>query len=352
MNRRILILILSGLLFFLGGCKTASDGMRPLDVAPLYEKLAEMEDLIANSPIGTEDNTYPQSAYDELLAARDELMLGISKANAGYFILQFEIDNYVIAADKAIAAFRNSLQITLEPGTPASLTVFGIDSAGRIEFGESPLFGAGQAWSVESWMRYDSGFFECGIADFISTFSWREDGTSEGWMVNFMGSGLRTTIGMGPQTGRVFEWSGNYPTNYGEWNHVVAVYDATATDGQLKMYLNGELFWSKVNDIVDGSGVQQQYQPTSSNLKMWAFQRPADPTCCMTGGIRNFRLWSKALSAVEVAELMNSEVTGSEAGLVCAWDFDVVPENPEAIADKTGRFSAKLVGRYKWTALE
>ena len=39
-------------------------------------------------------------------------------------------------------------------------------------------------------------------------------------MINFLGSNLRTTIGMGPQEGRVLEEGRAYPDNFGKWNHV------------------------------------------------------------------------------------------------------------------------------------
>jgi len=45
---------------------------------------------------------------------------------------------------------------------------------------------------------------------------------------------------------------------------------------------------------------------------------------------------------------MTSDVKGTEANLICAWDFISVPTDPENVPDKTGRHSAKLVGKYKW----
>ncbi|UVV58919.1 hypothetical protein NXY28_23630 [Bacteroides thetaiotaomicron] len=43
-------------------------------------------------------------------------------------------------------------------------------------------------------MKYDAGFFESGIGSFLSTFDGKQP--NEGWMINFLGSNLRTTIGM------------------------------------------------------------------------------------------------------------------------------------------------------------
>ena len=48
---------------------------------------------------------------------------------------------------------------------------------------------------------------------------------------------------------------------------------------------------------------------------------------------------------------MNSDVTGTESGLVCAWDFTTVVEDVTNIPDKTGKHVAKIVGNYKWLKL-
>ncbi|UVV53321.1 hypothetical protein NXY15_00415 [Bacteroides thetaiotaomicron] len=72
----------------------------------------------------------------------------------------------------------------------------------------------------------------------------------------------------------------------------------------------------------------------------------------MTGFIKKFRMWSTAKSANEVKTLMNSDVTGTESGLVCAWDFTTVAEDVTNIPDKTGKHVAKIVGNYKWFKVE
>ena len=124
------------------------------------------------------------------------------------------------------------------------------------------------------------------------------------------------------------------------------------SEGQLKMYVNGELFFSKTNDVKNDAGVLQNYMPNTRNQNMWAFQEPTDNSRCMTGFIKKFRMWSTAKSANEVKTLMNSDVTGTESGLVCAWDFTTVVEDVTNIPDKTGKHVAKIVGNYKWFKVE
>ncbi|NPA35441.1 MAG: LamG domain-containing protein [Chlorobi bacterium] len=316
----------------------------------MYSKLNDMQNILDTAAVGDEDGTYPYESVIILAKEKENLENAISMANADRFFLQYEIDNYCVMADKAIADFESSLQITLDPGTPAEIKVFGIDQKGRIEFGASPKFGGSDAFTVESWIKYDEGFYESAIGDFLATFNNTAD-PYEGWMINFMGDNLRATLGMGPQSNRVLEFGSVYPKNYGEWNHIAMVYDASLSEGQLKMYLNGELFFSKTNDIYDESGNLQSYVPNTQNTNMWAFQEPTDLSRCMTGYIKKFRMWDGAKSMEEIKYLMSSDVSGSESDLICAWDFTEMPEDVENIPDKTGQFSAKLVGKYKWYPL-
>lgn len=318
-----------------------------LNLDCLYDNIEMMSTILDTSQFGIQDGTYPVESSDNMQLAITNLQTGISMAMADRFILQYEVDNYCVAAAKEIASFENSIQITLEPGTPAELIVFGIDQMGRIEFGDSPDFAGSDGFSVESWIKYDDGFFEFAIGNFLSTFSSGVE-PYEGWMINFMGANLRATLGMGPQFSRVLEFGSIYPENYGEWNHIVMVYDASLPEEQLKMYMNGNIFFVKTNDINDASGVIQSYSPNTVSMNMWAFMEPTDHNRCMSGYIKKFRYWNYAISQDDVVQNMGAEVTGTESGLVCAWDFEEMPEDVENMPDKTGNHTATIVGKHKW----
>ncbi len=352
MNKSIQIILIVFIAFItiISSCKTVKTEPPELNYDCLYSLLDEMQSYVDTAAFGDVDGTYTFESEVLLNNEIEKIQYAISSANADRFFLQYEIDNYCVAAEKTIEDFKNSYQITLDPGTPAELIVYGIDQKGRIEFGADKRFGGSKAFTVESWIKYDEGFYESAIGDFIATFNNTAD-PFEGWMINFMGDNLRATIGMGPQSYRVLEFGSPYPKNYGEWNHIAMVYDEYLTEGQLKMYLNGELFFSKTNDIYNESGELQSYVPNTQNLNMWAFQEPTDLSRCMTGYIKKFRMWDSAKSIEEIRNLMNTDVTGTEDDIICAWDFTVVPENADSIPDKTGRFNAKLVGKYKWFPL-
>lgn len=338
--------------FLAVGCQGPEfKGTGSIDYEPMLTKMAEMQDLLDKSTFGSVDGTYPVQAGEDLRAALDKLQLGVSKAKAGQLVLQYEVDMYVVQADRDIKSFKNTYQETLPAGTPAELLVYGTYKRGYIDFGTSPKFTEGNAWTIEFWLKLNGDFEKGPMGDVVSTFNAKEGGY-EGWTVNFMGDALRTTVAMGPQAGRVLEFGKTYTVETDVWKHVAVVYDGNASSKQLNMYIDGELFWEKDNDIVDGGGVLQHYIPASADMQMWAFQRPTNPECSMVGFLKQFRLWSVAKTQTEVAASMNSEVSGNEAGLTCAWDFTEVPEDKERIADKTGRFSARIVGMHKWYKTE
>lgn len=351
MTKAHLIFVLSASALLFSCNKSDEPKTIPLDISCIESSIIEMKSILDTATIGETDGTFPRENAVELQEAVVTAQSGLSKARAGEFILQFEVDNYCTAAKKAIQDFLDSYQITLDAGTPAELIVYGVDQKGRIEFGSSPAYGGGTAFTVESWLKYNSGFFESAIGDFIATFN-NTSSPYEGWMINFMGENLRATIGVGPTlTAQVLENGGVYPKNYGEWNHIAMVYDESLPEGQLKMYVNGALFFSKTNDVYS-NGVLQTYQPNTVNTNMWAFQEPTDNSRCMTGYIKKFRMWGTAKSVDELNILMTSDVSGSETDLICAWDFTSVPEDVSNIPDKTGRHSATIVGKYKWVTIE
>jgi hypothetical protein len=290
--------------------------------------------------IGLIDGTYPEESYNALEEAISDLERGISRGRAGDFILQFEVDSYVLAAQKAIKLFDDSRIMILAPGSPAELFVNGIDHRGRIDFGSSSEYCGGQKFTVETWAKLESGYIEFAFGSFISTFV--SPAPYKGWSLHYWGVGntlLRFCIGT-TSPDYLPTLAASAPTDYGNWFHIAAVNNSDART--LQLYINGEL---KTSD----SNLEYNMLPNSAEeMRMWAFVEPLDNSRCMSGYMKNFRIWNDAKTENEIKQLMTADVSGTEPGLACAWDFTQKPADDEDIPDKTGRHTAKLVGIYRW----
>lgn len=344
--KRFLFLLAAGVLGFSSCVDEVKSGAQDLDFSRLYELKAQIEERLENAVVGIEDGMYPESSYADLEAALEELNRGISSARAGLFILQFEVDNYALAAEKAIRLFDDSIIASVDPGTPAELFVNGIDHKGYIDFGSSPNYTPAN-FTAEVWTKYPEGFIEFTYGSFISTFV--SPLPYKGWALHYWGisnSVLRLSVGTdnaNPDLTLPTIYTAA-PSTYDEWFHMAGVFDTSAR--KMLLYINGEL---RASTDVSDSMVPCT---TEEECRMWAFVEPKDNSRCMSGYIRKFRLWSSAKSESEIRSLMEADVTGAEADLVCAWDFTEKPEDDGNIPDKTGRHVARLVGVYKWTALQ
>ena len=319
-----------------------------LDFSQLFIIKEQMQQRLDECEEGEMDGQYPASSFDYLEAALDDLNFGISKARAGALILQFEVDNYVLAAQKALDDFDASIIKIVPVGTPAELYVNGIDHKGWIDFGSSTDYLGGSKFTVEFWVKNDEGFIEFSYGSLLSTFKTGTDASNRfaGWAASYNGitnsqirfhistdnpdfmQSLPTIVTGAPQT-------------WGEWWHYAAVWDAD--NDYLGLYINGEERASMV--------VTDNLVPNENDPRMWAFVEPLDNSRCMAGYMKNLRLWNKALTKEEINQMMTTEVEGTEEGLLCAWDFDVKPEDDTAIPDKTGKHTAKLEGVYKWVEI-
>lgn len=346
MKKHIIYLLICLPIFYLS-CSddNKSGGQGELDLEELFVLRTEIQNRLDTATVGIVDGTYPQESYKSLEEALGNLNAGISRAKAGDLILQFEVDNYTLAAQKAIRLFDDARIFTLPVGTPAEIFVNGIDSKGYIDFGSSADFCGGPYFTVETWAKYDEGYIEFAFGSFLSTFI--SPIPYKGWTLHHWGVGnslLRFSIGTDDSNPDLTlpTISTPSPTNYGEWFHIAAVHDSG--NKKLLLYINGDL---KSSTTLTANMVVNSVD----DMRMWAFVEPKDKSRCISGYMKKFRIWSVAKSENEIKQLMNTDVEGIENGLACAWDFTEKPENDEAIPDKTGKHTAKLVGVYKWKAL-
>ncbi len=344
--KRILFLLMSVMsLGFVSCYDKVKSGSAELDFSQLFELKAQIEQRLEECEVGEEDGKYPAASFEELERALSNLKEGIKKANANLFILQFEVNNYVIAAKKGIALFDDSLNFTVAPGTPSELFVNGVDHKGHIDFGSSTAYNPANM-TVEVWTKYPENFIEFTFGSFLSTFI--SPMPYKGWTIHYWGTSnsmLRFSPGTdnsNPDLTLPTIYTAA-PSTFDTWFHFAAVFDTSAK--KMSLYINGELKTSTecADNIISGAAGEES--------RMWAFVEPKDNSRCMSGYIKKFRLWSSAKSESEIRSLMTTDVTGAESGLVCAWDFTVKPQDDSNIVDITGNHTAKLVGVYKWKPL-
>lgn len=124
---RVLVALSLFILMLGHSCSDDFDKTRALKYDCLDETLSSMEKTLEDATIGDEDGMYPKDAAEKLSLAIANLKVGISKRNAGLFVLQHEVETYCNSGNSALTAFADSKIITLLPGDLGQLYVAGID---------------------------------------------------------------------------------------------------------------------------------------------------------------------------------------------------------------------------------
>lgn len=118
----------------------------------------------------------------------------------------------------------------------------------------------------------------------------------------------------------------------GAWHHLAMVVDATA--GTAKIYVDGALEQTSTSTAIGTAGFANAFDlhvGASSTL-----------TAYWNGSVDELRLWSVPLSATAVAADRSATVTGTETGLLAAWDFSGV--TGQTVPDLTGGHPGTLHG--------
>jgi hypothetical protein len=101
------------------------------------------------------------------------------------------------------------------------------------------------------------------------------------------------------------------PADFGDgnWHALAATYDGTNS----RLYADG---------IPIGSATNQSGNVTYSSSIAAIGASPSGPAEFFNGVIDEVRVWNVALSATQLTQLLNSEITGGESGLVAYYRFD------------------------------
>lgn len=357
------------LISFLALSCSDDDNNATVDVSGFISQMTtvrdEMVELRDNAQYGDKKDMYPQESKYILDDAviQIEKTIRFFKNGTETEPNQEKTDKAINEANKAIDEFKVTRHAEDLPSEEKSSELYVNGRAGGyIDFGHSPNYSnfgesGQQAFTVELWfkLKYTEGF-----GSIISCFN--EDGetqTRKGWIINnFDNARVRMTLGL--DNWGLTEPGVNFSSTE-QWAHFAAVIDENGVDGDVKdgkrvivkLYLNGEL--KDQSTAQDGKNYLSNYLETS----MVAFGQPAGvggmtDAWRLSGYIKDFHIWKSAKSEVDINKIMNKEftVTGSEADLVCGWEFTTTAENNEDIKDLTGKYSAKLVGEYQWIPID
>jgi hypothetical protein len=343
MKKHLLFYVaVTGLMLWVACSAHKKEELAPLDSSCLVESRNNLKMLLDTATFGSTSGTYPLESSAILEAAIDNIELGIALDKASQFILQFEVDNYCSAAAEAMRSFYNTVNEGLTTGDPGELYVYGKGTGTHIDFGTHPEYNfAGGAFTVETWLKFDEVSYVSGaMPTILATFHIVSDGDYYGWSANFQsGSIVRMSVAC---TDGLHEPGGVWPTKEDDWkiwHHYAAAYDGAT----VKVYVNGELKAERSA----GSMKSSQWH------NLWAFGDPqvGDANRQLSGAIKKLRLWNGAKTQVEIAALMQTDVTGNESDLLCAWDFTTVlddDQNMPSVKDGS-KYTAKMVGTsYRW----
>ncbi len=103
----------------------------------------------------------------------------------------------------------------------------------------------------------------------------------------------------------------NIQLSLNTWYHVAVTYDAATTT--MKLYRNGMLVATNtaVPDYLNGQ-----------NVTLGSYEVSGSPVGFMDGSIDEVRIWNSALTAAEINNRKNCELTGMETGLVAYYKFN------------------------------
>ena len=172
--------------------------------------------------------------------------------------------------------------------------------------------------TIESWVRPDASILSRGYSSIVSK--------------QLNGTGYMTASNLvGPAPGFKAEVAGIEVTSQsrpvaGVWQHVAAVWD-----GQLKIYVNGQL-----------NGVINTGPPIPNTLPLWIGSSPFGADTNFRGDIDEVRIWAVARSQGEIQSTMNQYLCGDEEGLRAYWSFD--EGSGQQLKDTLGRSHGSISG--------
>lgn len=200
-------------------------------------------------------------------------------------------------------------------------------------------------------LRFDGGHVEVGAhADFdlASAFSfaaWVRPTTESALQATLL-SKHYTAYEPQVQNGRLVfergpEYPGTTPVQMDRWVHLAVTFDAGAGDGNMRLYVNGEL----------DTAYTLAAPLTVTTHPLLLGKRPGWDDGLFRGWMAEVALWSTALSGWRLKQEMNSRPNSAAPDLVAWWSMD--EGEGEQVGDRSPRgHHGTIRGAVRWEALE
>lgn len=361
-NCSVFLLFIASLLF-LYSCSEERNGIVRQSnqiIEKLGMSLNQLQSLRDSSVYGDQKGMYPLESKNILEGAITNVSTVIisiyngSNKNPS----DSEINGTITSANDSIGKFKSTIR-TENLKYDAELFVDG-NNGGYIDFGKSVNFSkfgdpGNQAFTVCLWVKLEQ---TSGFGCIVSTYE--EDDSAnpryrKGWMINhFNNDFMRMSYGLNDYN--LWEPGSGFKDT-GVWLHVAAVYNDKGVDGEynngnptiVKLYFNGNLV-ATVNNNNPSVYYNNAADLNASMTGFVQFDKNGNKNRAATGYIKDFYVWNSAKNQSEIQKIMNDEnyVSGKESDLVCGWNFNKTVDDNQNIKDLTGRYTAKLIGTYKW----
>jgi hypothetical protein len=220
---------------------------------------------------------------------------------------------------------------TSGPGPGASIKLDGVNDYVSI----SPLnLSAGNGLTLETWIR------PLNLAGPAFSEIFRQEGPGFlDWLFSFQNHGTILSFGL-TAGGAYQELQAAVDPGYftdGSWHHVAATYDGTAK----RIYVDGALVTlTNQTGTVSGGGTISALGANGGGTSEF-----------LNGSVDEARIWSVGRNAGQIAQFLDSGLTGTEPGLAGYWRFD---EGSGTISiDSTGKGNtATLKNGVPWVATD
>jgi len=232
--------------------------------------------------------------------------------------------NITLPAD--VAWFVPSVDQEITVNEPTHGLVFNGMANSLVDMGNNPVLTSPAEFTIETVANFSSltgGYI-------LATEAWGPAGQGFSLRIDQSRINFNTGIAAG--------WNGiSTPTNavLNAWTHIAVTYTATA----MKLYVNGLEVGSSANPAPIVASTQNLIMGEGA---MWRGRG-------LNGKLGYVRIWNVAKTKQEIRDNANTYVTGSESGLLAAWNNKV--QNAAVLADVKGLYPGTIGSDVTWFGL-